>query len=71
MTTLELKIRVYQQIAHFNEAQMEKLHELLDKEFAFETGEPLQKRVGGKYQGQFIIRDDFDHMPDEFMAAFK
>ena len=70
MTAIELKTRVYQQIAHFNEAQLEKLHELLDKEFSFETEETPQKRVGGKYKGQFIIHDDFDHMPDEFMSAF-
>ena len=70
MTAIELKTRVYQQIAHFNEAQLEKLHELLDREFFSETGESLQKRVGGKYKGQFVIHDDFDHMPNEFMSAF-
>ncbi len=70
MTTIELKTRVYQQIAHFDEAQLEKLRELLDKKFVFKTGEPLQKRVGGKHKGQFIIHDEFDRMPDEFMAAF-
>jgi hypothetical protein len=70
MTDTELKVRVYQQIAHFNEAQLEKLSKLLNEEFSLETEKTFQRRVGGKYKGQFVIHDDFDHLPDEFMAAF-
>ena len=70
MTGIELKTRVYQQIAHLNEAQLEKLYELLGKEFAPQAEETAQKRAGGKYKGQFVIHDDFDQMPDDFMATF-
>lgn len=70
MTTLELRTRVYQQIAYFDAGQLEKLYELLDKEFSAKPEGPTQKRVGGKYKGQFVIHDDFDNLPDEFMAVF-
>ncbi len=70
MTAIELKTRLYQQIAHLNEKQLKELYELLDKEFSPEAGEDTPKRVGGKYKGQFVIHDDFDQMPDDFMAAF-
>ncbi len=69
MTAIELKTRVYQQIAYLNEKQLEKLCKLLDKEFSSEARES-QKRVGGKYKGQFVIHEDFDQMPDDFMSAF-
>ena len=70
MTAIELKTRVYQQIAHLNEKQLKALDELLDKEFSPEVGADIPKRVGGKYKGQFVIHDDFDQMPDDFMATF-
>jgi len=70
MTSLEIKTRVYQQIAHLDDAQLEKLYNLLDTEFSSENKETSEKRVGGKYKGQFVIKDDFDKMPDDFMAAF-
>jgi len=70
MTTTEIKARVYQQIAHLDDAQLEKLYKLLDSEFSPENQNAPQKRVGGKYKGQFVIKDDFDIMPEDFMAAF-
>lgn len=31
---------------------------------------PTDKRIGGQYRGQFVIKEDFDRLPDDFMATF-
>lgn len=70
MNANELKTLVYQQIEHLDDAQLKKLHELLDQELSQDVTDISKKRVGGKYKGQFIIKEDFDQMPDDFMSAF-
>ena len=63
MTAIELKSRVYQQIAQLNEAQLEKLYELLDKEFSLQSAESSQadkKRPLGNMKDKIWMTDDWD-----------
>ena len=62
MTSIELKTRVYQHIAHLNEEQLEKLYQLLEQEFNEEasSNEKPKKRPLGLMKDKIWMTDDWD-----------
>lgn len=63
MTAIELKSRVYQQIAQLDKAQLEKLYKLLDKEFSSQSASSSQikkKRPLGNMKDKIWMTDDWD-----------
>jgi hypothetical protein len=46
------------------------LKDIGERNLAFHTTAP-EKRVGGKYKGRFKIKEGFDQLPDDFMAALE
>ena len=62
MTAIELKTRVYQQIAHLNEAQLKKLYQLLEQEFHAEASSPEKpkKRPLGLLKDRIWMTNDWD-----------
>ncbi|WKN45051.1 hypothetical protein [Tunicatimonas pelagia] len=75
MTAIELKSRVYQQIAHLDEAQLEKLYELLDQEFVTPTTKSSQatkKRPLGNMKDKIWMTDDWnsDEVNQEIAQLF-
>lgn len=74
MTAIELKTRVYQQIAQLNKKQLEKLYQLLEQEFnegASSTDKP-KKRPLGFMKDKFWMTDnwDSDEVNEEIARSF-
>ena len=68
MTQNEIKKELYKKIDQMDAA---KLHQLRHVVADLMKLPPVsEKRIGGKYKGQFKIKEGFDELPDDFMAAF-
>lgn len=68
MTQNEIREELHKSIDQMDAAKLRQLRRWVAELMKKSSGP--EKRVGGKYKGQFKIKEGFDELPDDFMAAF-
>ena len=68
MTQLEIKNQLHEEIDQLDTEALMQLRAIIST--LKKPSTTSDKRIGGQYKGQFVIKEDFDQLPDDSMAAF-
>jgi hypothetical protein len=68
MTQSKIREELHKTIDRMDAAKLRQLHLVVAG--LMKLPPTPEKRIGGKYKGQFKIKEGFDELPDDFMAAF-
>ncbi len=68
MTQNEIRKELHKTIDRMDVAKLRQLHHVVAD--LMKLPPAPEKRIGGKYKGHFKIKEGFDELPDDFMAAF-
>ena len=68
MTQLEIQNQLHEEIDQLGAEALMQLRAIIST--LKKPSTTFDKRIDGQYKGQFVIKEDFDQLPDDFVAAF-